>query len=322
MSKILYILFILPLSFIAQEIDFKANASKINIIVGEPTTIEAKFKLPANKVIDSLYFKLSGNGDTLGNNWELWGKSPIKKSSNQSENDYFIEYLQEFTIANFDTGKYEFPPVIAVADTTLYYSNSILLNVQLQQIDNNASIKKIKPIKETTIFWWEYVFNFLNKYVWLILAIIALAFLLFYLIKKRKTTVDKEDELPKIPLEIQLLEKLDLVEKSKYWQNGYFKKHYSELSEIIWAFLEYRYDIKTFEKTSDEILKSLKWTSINEKHLSELSRFFQLSDGVKFAKLKPLEKDNLHAVFITRNLIEEERTDLNKEETILNTENE
>ncbi|MBU28311.1 MAG: hypothetical protein CMD30_02980, partial [Flavobacteriales bacterium] len=67
MRKITYILFILPLSLIAQEIDFKANATKNNIIVGEPTTIEAKFKLPTNKVIDSLYFKLAGNGDTLGN---------------------------------------------------------------------------------------------------------------------------------------------------------------------------------------------------------------------------------------------------------------
>ena len=77
--------------------------------------------------------------------------------------------------------------------------------------------------------------------------------------------------------------------------------------------MEHRYQIQTFEKTSDEILKSLKWSSIPENFFSELSRLFEIADGVKFAKLKPLEKDNLHAFKITKTLIEEERTDLKKE---------
>ena len=320
MRHLLYILFIVPISLFSQEIDFKVNTTKSSIIVGEPTTIKAKLKVPANQLIDSLIFKLAGNGDTLRNNWEIWGKSPIKKTSNQSENDYFIEYQQDFTVANFDTGKYEFPPIIALADTSTYYSNSLLFHVQLQQIDNNASIRNIKPIKETTIYWWEYLLNFIKKYGWIILVSIGVSVLILYCIKKRKKSITKENETPKIALEIQLLEKLDLVEKSKYWQNGYFKKYYSELSEIIWAFLEHRYDIKTFEKTSDEIIESLKWTTINKKYLTEFTRLFQISDGVKFAKLKPLEKDNIHAIIITRDLIHEERTDLNNEK--VKTENE
>jgi hypothetical protein len=88
----------------------------------------------------------------------------------------------------------------------------------------------------------------------------------------------------------------------------------------IMAFLEHCYNIKTFEKTSDEILKSLKWSSIPEKYFFEIKRFFQLSDGVKFAKFHPLEKDNLNAITITKLLIEEERKDLIKETT--NIENE
>ena len=37
------------------------------------------------------------------------------------------------------------------------------------------------------------------------------------------------------------------------------------------------------------------------------NRTFLLSDGVKFAKYKPLEKDNITAIQTIRNLIEEER---------------
>jgi hypothetical protein len=114
-----------------------------------------------------------------------------------------------------------------------------------------------------------------------------------------------------------LLKNLNAIEEKKYWENGYFKKYYSELSTVLWEFLEYRYEIKTFEKTSAEILESLKWASIPKKHLSELIRFFEISDGVKFAKLKSLEKDNLRAIITLKELIESERLDLNIEKNLV-----
>jgi photosystem I subunit 9 len=46
--------------------------------------------------------------------------------------------------------------------------------------------------------------------------------------------------------------------------------------------------------------------------LIEINRFFELSDGVKFAKFQPIERDNLNAILITRSLIEEERKDNNE----------
>ena len=41
---------------------------------------------------------------------------------------------------------------------------------------------------------------------------------------------------------------------------------------------------------------------------------FEISDGVKFAKLYPLEKDNIQALKMTRSFIESQRTDLIKTE--------
>ena len=51
-----------------------------------------------------------------------------------------------------------------------------------------------------------------------------------------------------------------------------------------------------FEKTSGEILESLKWSEIPNKYPPELSRFFEISDGVKFAKYSPLQKDNIRSL--------------------------
>jgi hypothetical protein len=116
--------------------------------------------------------------------------------------------------------------------------------------------------------------------------------------------------IPSIPLEVTLLESLKNIEEKKYWENGRFKKYYSELSNILWQFLEYRYSIQTFEKTSGEILESLKWSEIPNKYPSELSRFFEISDGVKFAKFNPLQKDNIHSLKLIKEIITSQRLDL------------
>lgn len=313
MKKHFFIFLFSPLWLFSQELNFSTESSKNNLLVGEPTVIKATINIPASKVIDSISFRLPRFNDSLGNNWELWNISDLKNTSFQTpNNDYFIKYQQEFTVANFDTGKFEFPPAIAFINGEEYYSNPLLFNIQLQEIDPNASIKNLKPIKEISVSWWEYVLYFFKNYG--IFIIIGLLFvgLIYFLLKKLKKTTKNEDLLPSVPIEILLLEQLEEIEQKKLWQNGYFKKHYSQISEILWKFLEHRYQIKTFEKTSQEILKSLKWTTIPEKFLIEISRFFELSDGVKFAKLKPIERDNLNAISITRSLIEEERIDIEK----------
>ena len=100
------------------------------------------------------------------------------------------------------------------------------------------------------------------------------------------------------------------------------KKYYSELSNVLWQFLEYRYSIQTFEKTSGEILESLKWSEIPNKYPSELSRFFEISDGVKFAKFNPLQKDNIHSLELIKELITNQRLDLISMDSIKTPENE
>jgi len=316
-----YISLFFPFIILSQDYEFKATTTNNNLHVGESTQIDVTLNIPASKVVDTIYFELSGKNDSLGNNWELWGKTNLKtKSIQNSNNDYFIQHHQQFTIANFDTGKFEFPPIIAKFNSDTLLSNPILFTIQFKSIDQNASIKNIKPIKDVTIYWWEYVLYFLKKYGLLFFVIILLIIIGYLLLKKLKKTSSNLPTAPTIALEIQLLEKLKKIEEKELWQNGYFKKYYSEISEILWAFLEHCYNIKTFEKTSDEILKSLKWSSIPEKYFFEIKRFFQLSDGVKFAKFHPLEKDNLNAITITKSLIEEERKDLIKETT--NIENE
>jgi len=313
-----YILLFIPFGMFCQNIDFTTKASKNKIVIGETTNVKLEFKFPSSQLIDSVEFQLANGGDSIGNNWELWEKSSVEKSSYENENgEFFISFSQNFTIANFDSGSYTLPPSVAYFNSKKLFSNSLNFIVTLDEIDEKASIKEIKPIREVSIFWYEYIIYFFKEYGLWILLILCITILVIYIIKKyykKKTNLVTK---PSIPIEITLLKNLNAIEEKKYWENGYFKKYYSELSTVLWEFLEYRYEIKTFEKTSAEILESLKWASIPKKYLSELIRFFEISDGVKFAKLKSLEKDNLRAIITLKELIESERLDLNIEKNLV-----
>lgn len=311
MKNLAYILLIIPFGIFSQNIDFTAKASKNKIVVGEPATVALEFKFPASQLIDSVEFQLASSGDSLGNNWELWEKSIVEKNSYQGDNgEFFVSFTQDFTIANFDTGSYTFPPSIAFFNSDKLFSNSLEFTIELDEIDEKAFIKNIKPIKEVSIVWYEYLIYFIKKYGWWILIILVFIFAGIHLYKKFYKKKINSISIPRIPLEVTLLESLKNIKEKKYWENGRFKKYYSELSNVLWQFLEYRYSIQTFEKTSGEILESLKWSEIPNKYPSELSRFFEISDGVKFAKFNPLQKDNNHSFELIKELITNQRLDL------------
>ena len=314
MRILVYISLFIPYVVVSQNSSFTAISEKNVYRVGEPIPLFLNLEVPSDQRIDSVYFQLSGNRDSLGNNWELWNTSNITKTTSLTdENDYVTNFSQELVIANFDTGKFEFPPCLAFLDSTTLYSNAIPFTIQLVQTEENK-IKNIKPIFEVNISLFEYFLYYLKKFGWWIVLCIALAIATYFLIKKWKSKSEEINMEPQIPLEVQLLERLHSLKTKKLWENGHFKAYYSEISEVIWSFIAYRYQIPTFEKTSNEILESLKWSSIENTYLKELSAFFTISDGVKFAKINPLEKDNIHAIEMAIKFIENERLDIKEAE--------
>ena len=305
---ILYILFF-PLVGFGQQ--FEVKPSKTELLIGEPTVLKLSFNAPAENKYDSVYFEINETEKGLGNNWEIWSKSPISKKTIEDQNgNYITSFVQEIELANFDTGKYELPPFIALANQKKYYSDPVLLSISLEQTEDSEEIKPLKPIKEIKITWLDYIKLFIiNYWIWVLIAVVLIVFVIF-IIKYWINKPEKIVEETKIPVSITLLENLKTLEEKKYWQNGKYKKFYSDLSEILWTFLEARYEISTFEKTSDEILNSLKWKNITKEIHQNINHFFTVSDEVKFAKLTPLQKDNVESFKMIKSLIENERNDI------------
>ena len=316
MKVLVYISLFIPCLVVSQNSSFTASSNKNIYTVGEPILLFLNLEVPSYQRNDSVYFQLSGKSDSLGNNWELWNTSEITKTTTlTNENEYVTNYSQELVIANFDTGKFEFPPCLAFLDSTTLFSNAIPFTIQLVETEENK-IKNIKPIFDVNISFFEYFMYYLKKFGWWIVLCVALVIATYYVIKKWKRKSEEIDTEPQIPIEVKLLERLNSLKTKKLWENGHFKAYYSEISEVIWSFVAYRYQIPTFEKTSNEILESLKWVSIDNTYLKELSTFFTLSDGVKFAKINPLEKDNIHAIEMAIKFIENERLDIKEIEKV------
>ncbi len=304
MKKFLLVILLCPLFGLTQEFSVKAN--KTNLLIGEPSIIELNFSVPSNIKFDTIFFKLMGEDKNLGNNWEIWNKSPI---DTLYENGNFTNYIQKIEIANFDTGKFEFPPLIAYVDQKKYFSNSLYFNIKLEETESDE-IKPIKPIKHIDLSWLDHIMFFIKCYWIWILIFIASIIIVLSIIKKWFNKTVKIKEKVKIPLSTTLLKELDKLEKKEYWQNGNYKKYYSDLAEIIWRFIEDRYDVSTYEKTSNEILNSLKWKNISDDSLKNIKYFFSISDDVKFAKQIPNQKDNVESFNMIKHFIENERLDI------------
>ena len=267
----------LSLESIGQEIQTKSDKKQYNI--GD--VIELTFSVPIQKGqhVDLIYNK--ENSDTL----EL---QSTKIDTVQNNGKTFLACKQ--TYMGF------IPGVIALGDSVLVrYSvdtNETILRLQpaeieiLQyQIDTlKTEIKDIKPLVEEPFSIKEIL-----PLIYLILGIVVLIVGLYFLVKylRNRPKEDKPQIVQKkqIPPHIKALKSLEDLRLKRLSEQGLKKQYYSELSEIVWIYLEERFSITACEMTTEEILEQMKRCSeISVSDFENLKKMFDISDLVKFAK--------------------------------------
>lgn len=229
----------------------------------------------------------------------------IKKTfdSNYVKNDTFFVY-KSYILTSWETGDFIIPPLVFKGKTDSLFSFPEQLRVNRVQIDTTKDIKPIKPIileegaaikkeetLEKTVFWWVISI--------IVTLLIIAAIVTWILIKKRRHQVVQKIELTPDQLALKDLEKL----KQELASGVDSKSYYIELTRILRSYIESRYRIPTFEKTSRQILKSLKSKEIESISFKELEHIFELSDLVKFAKKEPSFEDHNHVHQLVVNFI-------------------
>jgi len=328
--KILYKIALLFLSIIWQLNSYSQNNAKASldtnsILLGDHIHLHLKLTVPADAVVE--WPKIL---TTLAGNIEVIDRSEIDTVNLEDNNQ--VSLNQKLIITSFDSGYYAIPPFnfkYQIADDTAAYllsTEALLLEVMNLEIDPSVPIKDIKAPLDA-----PYTFREALPLILWGLAVLVIAFAIFYYLRKQKKEepVFKMPQKPKLPPHQIALDALDELKYKKLWQNGKEKQYHSELTDIIRIYISGRFGIHAMEFTSDEITEAVNNTAANTQAREKLRQTLFLADMVKFAKMKPtpLEHDqslNFAIAFVkeTINIVELAITDNNTEDAPLQLEKE
>jgi large-conductance mechanosensitive channel len=204
-----------------------------------------------------------------------------------------IQVNRQFRVTSFDSGRVEVPAMVFSYQkdnqVDSVRTNPIALNVRTVKVDSAKTIFDIKGPQKAPISFREIL-----PYLLGLIALAVIAFIVWYLIKRfKKRKTEHIPEKPSEPSHVIALRELDKLKEEKLWQNDQVKLYYTRLADILRTYLWHRYDIKTLERTTDEILGSLKNTGFsNDELYNKLENVLRTADLVKFARMHPLPDEN------------------------------
>lgn len=266
----------------SQEVQSKVWLDTTHILIGDQVNLNLEIKsIPQTRIV---FPELR---DSIGK-LEIVNVSPI--DTQKLENGYLLK--RRYTLTCFDSGEFIVPSLMFlyqkqnISTLSTLSTDSLYLRVSSVPVDTTKDIKDIKNIVEFPRSFWDYL-----PYIAGVLLFLAIAYLAYYLIRRRKRS-----ELPielRVPPHVLALEALKQLDSEKLWQKGQIKEFHIRLSEIVRTYIERRFKIPALEMITSEIVSALKLNEITEPQLiDKMQRSFELSDLVKFAKFVPLPDEH------------------------------
>jgi hypothetical protein len=302
-KQIIYILLLLSMVAYAQQKPMvKAVIDTTNIRIGEQFEFKITVQDTANVIIPKLE-KLFG--------LEIIEDKKIDTLTNQ--------LIKRYILTGFDSGAFYIPQQQIFIRQKLYLTDSLLINVATVAIDTLK--QKMFPIKK--IQQEPYQFDDFKPYVWYVLLALIIIGLIIYLALRKKKEILEEVYVPALPPFEEAIQKLHELDEKLLWQNNQIKEYYSELTEIIRAYIERELKVPALESTTDELIETLtdfkdsKSIVTTKETIKKLRDLLREADLVKFAKSKPMSEQ----IELNRKEAEEVVTEL-KPETKKDTANE
>ncbi len=275
-KQILYIfLFISSIAFAQQDPIVKAEIDTINIRIGEQFEYKLTIKDTANVIIPKLD-KLVG--------LEIVEDKKIDTIKNQ--------LIKKYILTSFDSGSYYIPQQQIFIRQRLHLTDSLLINVATVAIDTTK--QKMFPIKANQTE--PYQFDDFKPYLWyVILALVIIGLIIYFALRKKKE-IKEEVLVPALAPFEEAIQKFHELDEKLLWQNNEIKKYYSELTEIIRAYIERELKVPALESTTDELIETLtdfndsEAISTTKETIKKLRNILREADLVKFAKSKPMSE--------------------------------
>lgn len=275
-KHLLYIfLFFTTVLFAQQKPVVKAEIDTTNIRIGE----QFEFKITVNETKNVIIPKLE----------KLVGVEIVEdKKIDTIKNQLIKKYI----LTSFDSGAYYIPQQQIFIRQKLFLTDSLLINVATVAVDTTK--QKMFPIK--AIQSEPYQFDDFKPYLWYLLIALVVIGLILYFIFRKKKEVKEQEIIPALPPYEEAIQKLHQLDEKLLWQNNKVKEYYSELTEIVRAFIERELKVPALESTTDELIETLtdfndsESISTTKETIKKLKGLLQEADLVKFAKSKPMSE--------------------------------
>ncbi|MFD2871706.1 hypothetical protein ACFS5N_04455 [Mucilaginibacter ximonensis] len=285
-NYILLLLILVGSGASAQNIQVDARLHDYTIKLGDQTKLFLVATQPAKARVD--FPKL---GDTITSTVQVVSTGKADTVIDQ-KNKGQITVTQSYVITSFDAGVHTMPAFSFIVNGSTLKTGELTIQVQNVKVDTTKSIYDIKQPIAVSYTIWDWLHD---HWVWIVIGLLvvgAVVGLGYYLGNRKAKQPVVEVKKPTIPAHTVAIEKLKALQTKKLWQAGETKLYYSELTDILREYLERRYGIKTYEKTTEEIITSLKSTQLNADNLGKLQRILVTADLVKFAKEQPAPHEN------------------------------
>jgi hypothetical protein len=194
---------------------------------------------------------------------------------------------QRFRIQTFDTG-YVYVPQLAVTyqtpdgQTDTAYTRRIPLAVRGLPVTEENELQDIKDIIEEEARITDYWPVFLG------VGLLVLAGLAFSFWRNRAARQAPAPPPPPVPPHERALQRLAELDAKQLWQAGEIKAFQTELTYILRAYLEERFDVPALESTTRQLERDLERRRLlGTEQRRDLAELLRLADTVKFAKAEP-----------------------------------
>ncbi len=290
----LAVLLFLPFGVMAQAPSVQTIIDRNEILIGEPVKIRIKVTLPQK----DFPLQWPALPDSVPH-FELMGVDPPDTA--RQEPPFIVS--QTITFTSFDSGRWHIPALpVGYTDAkgkkSNVYSDSMLVTVSFLP-DSTNTIRDIKPIMEAGAGFSYFLYLIIAGVV-LLLLIIGL--LLYFFLRKKKPVLLKAGSRSAYE---EAIHQLDALKNIYPDTPDLTRQYHTKLSDILRRYLTLSSNSgNVMNKTTGDLLVSLKGDTATEQIISQLSAALRCGDAVKFARYQPPVTESIASLEQVRKSIE------------------